>query len=92
LGPCPISPPFTPLSSTSPSRYLAVAALEVLALVLAKRNTRAARGALMGSAIVGGIGLWALYEAGEHGGDLVYRYAGGVGIRYGDTADVNRHG
>jgi predicted Zn-dependent protease len=31
-----------------------------------------------------------LYEAGEHGADLVYGYAGGVGTRYGDTADVTR--
>ncbi len=31
-----------------------------------------------------------LYEAAEHGGDLVYKYAGGVGIRSGDTADVRR--
>ncbi|MEX2155495.1 MAG: DUF2231 domain-containing protein [Gemmatimonadales bacterium] len=70
--------------------FLAVAVLEILGLVLVRRNARAARGALMGSALVGVIGLWALYEAGEHGGDLVYRYAGGVGIRYGDTADVSR--
>jgi predicted Zn-dependent protease len=35
-------------------------------------------------------GLWCLYETGEHGGELVYGYAGGVGIRSGDPADVER--
>jgi predicted Zn-dependent protease len=32
----------------------------------------------------------ALYEAGEHGGQIVYAYSGGVGIRSGDQADVKR--
>jgi len=31
-----------------------------------------------------------LYEAGDHGGDLVYSYGGGVGVRSGDTTDVHR--
>jgi predicted Zn-dependent protease len=31
-----------------------------------------------------------LYETAEHGGEVVYSYAGGVGTRSGDTADVNR--
>jgi tetratricopeptide (TPR) repeat protein len=31
-----------------------------------------------------------LYEAGEHGGELVYSYAGGVGIRTGEPEDVGR--
>ena len=34
--------------------------------------------------------MFCLYEAGEHGGQLVYSYAGGVGIRSGDPADVSR--
>ena len=34
--------------------------------------------------------LFTLYEAAAHGGELVYSYAGGVGIRTGDPADVNR--
>ena len=42
------------------------------------------------SAVVGLAGLFCLYEAGEHGGELVYAYAGGVGIRSGDPADVER--
>jgi hypothetical protein len=35
-------------------------------------------------------GGFLLFEAGEHGGELVYGYAGGVGIRSGDSTDV-RH-
>jgi predicted Zn-dependent protease len=31
-----------------------------------------------------------LYQAGQQGGELVYSYAGGVGIRSGDTSDVER--
>ncbi len=31
-----------------------------------------------------------MFEAAEHGGDIVYRYAGGVGTRSGDSADVSR--
>jgi predicted Zn-dependent protease len=40
--------------------------------------------------VLGLVGLFCLYEAGEHGGELVYSYAGGVGIRSGDPADVDR--
>lgn len=70
--------------------FLIVAALELLALATRRRNVNVARGAIWGSAIVSVFGLAALYRAGERGADVVYRYAGGVGTRYGDTADVNR--
>ena len=70
--------------------FLVVAALELLALATRRRNLNVARGALWGSAVVCVFGAGALYKAGDRGGDLVYRYAGGVGTRYGDTADVNR--
>lgn len=70
--------------------FLIVALLEVAALVTRRRNLNVARGALWGSAIVSVFGVAALYKAGQRGADLVYRYAGGVGTRYGDTADVNR--
>jgi uncharacterized membrane protein len=68
--------------------FLAVGALEILALVFARR--RGARAAEMLSAAVGVAGLLCLYEAGEHGGELVYSYAGGVGIRSGEPEDVSR--
>ena len=70
--------------------FLVVAALELIGLFTRRRRLNVARGALWGSAIVGVFGLAAMYKAGNRGGDLVYRYAGGVGTRYGDSADVNR--
>ena len=42
------------------------------------------------AAVVGLVGVWAVYETGEHGGKLVYAYAGGVGLRSGDPKDVER--
>ena len=68
--------------------FLVVAALEIGAV--AWRRRRWAR-ALAAAAAVGGlVGLFVLYEAADHGGDVVYAYAGGVGTRSGDTADVRR--
>jgi len=69
--------------------FLLVAALEIGALVLAYRkfNPKYLLGA---SALVGVIGLWFVTEAGDLGGDIVYAYAGGVGLRSGDTADVRK--
>ena len=42
------------------------------------------------AAVVGLGAMFAVYEAGEHGGELVYSYAGGIGIRSGDPKDVER--
>src|SRR3989304_957149 len=39
------------------------------------------QGLLVASGVVGLAGGVALFEAAEHGGDIVYSYAGGVGIR-----------
>jgi len=68
--------------------FLVVGALELLALGLGQRPAR--RWVYVGSALVGLAGSYCLFAAGEHGGDLVYNYAGGVGIRSGDAADVDR--
>ena len=68
--------------------FLVVAALELAALIARRRNLNVARGALWGSALVCVFGVAALAKAADRGGDLVYNYAGGVGIRSGDTADV----
>lgn len=68
--------------------FLAIAALELIALGLHAKP--AAKWLKIGSAIAGLGGLFVLYETGEHGGELVYSYAGGVGIRSGDTTDVQR--
>ncbi|MFN2570131.1 MAG: DUF2231 domain-containing protein [Gemmatimonadales bacterium] len=70
--------------------FLVVAVLELAALVARRRRVNIARGALWGSALVGVFGVAAMYKTAKRGGDLVYRYAGGVGTRSGDTADVSR--
>jgi uncharacterized membrane protein len=70
--------------------FIVIAVLELVALALASRHTRASRIAAMAAAIAGVIGLVILYEAGEHGSELVYGYAGGVGIKRGIPEDVNR--
>lgn len=70
--------------------FLFVAVLEIGALALARRSGRITMGLRIASAVVGLFGSVALYSAGEYGGQLVYNYAGGVGIRSGDTADVDR--
>jgi len=59
-----------------------------LAGLLLSRNPVRMRYALIASTLVGMIGLGVLYEAGEHGGEIVYDHAGGVGTRGGDTASV----
>ncbi len=68
--------------------FFAVLAIEAVALMLWRSPRRRIAYAL--STAVGLGGLLCLYEAGEHGGHLVYKYAGGVGIRSGDPADVER--
>jgi len=68
--------------------FLVVAALEIAALIPAAQRWR--KGVHLASAVVGLAGAFSLYEAGEHGGELVYAYAGGVGIRSGNPDDVGR--
>jgi len=72
--------------------FLGVAALELIALALTRKpNTvRFVRWVQGGSALVGLVGAVVLYEAAEHGGDLVYSYAGGPGVRSGKTEDIQR--
>lgn len=67
---------------------LILAALELAGLALYKwSNVRTVR---MAAAVVGLGAIFCVYEAGEHGGELVYSYAGGVGVRTGDPKDVER--
>jgi uncharacterized membrane protein len=42
------------------------------------------------AALVGLVGVHSVYETAEHGGELVYSYAGGIGLRTGDPEDVER--
>jgi uncharacterized membrane protein len=72
--------------------FLVVAALELVALGLAYKETlkRYSRVVHVGSALAGVFGGMILYETAEHGGEIVYRFAGGPGIRSGDPRDVER--
>ena len=73
--------------------FLGVAALELLALGLARPSLgvdRYVRVAQVASVVVGLFGSFVLYEASEHGGELVYSYGGGPGLRTGNPADVER--
>jgi uncharacterized membrane protein len=69
---------------------LAVGVLELLGLVFVLRRSPSARYVHAASAVAGLVAVFAVYEAGKHGGELVYNYAGGVGIRSGDPQDVER--
>jgi len=68
--------------------FLVVAVLEIAALIPAAQRWR--KGVHVASAVVGLAGAFSLYEAGEHGGELVYAYGGGGGIRSGNPDDVDR--
>lgn len=72
--------------------FLAVAGIEVLALVLRRRPTteKYARYAVYASCAGCLFGLVPLYEAAEHGGEIVYNYGGGPGLRSGDSKDIER--
>jgi uncharacterized membrane protein len=72
--------------------FLGVVAIELLVLGLAARpkTVPLAKVARAGSAAVGLFGLLTLYHAAEHGGEIVYRFAGGPGIRSGEPQDVTR--
>lgn len=69
---------------------LFVGSLELLTLMLAGRRPRAARVFAMSAGAVGIVGCVVVYLAAEHGGQLVYNYAGGVGLRSGNPDDVGR--
>jgi uncharacterized membrane protein len=67
---------------------LIVGALEIVGLVM--RRSPKVRLVHSLAAIAGLAAVVCVYEAAEHGGELVYAYAGGVGIRSGDPKDVER--
>jgi hypothetical protein len=66
--------------------FLIIGAVELAGLALASRQ----RVFRLASAALGAVGLFVIYETGEHGGELVYSYAGGVGLRTGEPEDVQR--
>ena len=67
---------------------LGLAVLELATLALSRR--RPGKALRVVTALAGAVALYTVYEAAEHGGELVYNYAGGVGLRSGDSADVRR--
>ncbi|HXY19476.1 MAG TPA: DUF2231 domain-containing protein [Gemmatimonadales bacterium] len=68
---------------------LVVAGLEIAGLALSRRAAWR-RWAEVASGVACLAAVGAVYEAADRGGDLVYSYVGGPGLRTGDTADVHR--
>ena len=69
--------------------FLVIAVLELGALALFTRR-RLAKALLVLSAVAGLGGMYVLFEASQQGGELVYDYAGGVGIRSGEGPALRR--
>ena len=66
--------------------FAVVAGLEILGLLFSRKGKF--KFILVLSGVVGLGGIFCLYQTGERGGSLVYSYAGGVGIRTDNSADV----
>lgn len=72
--------------------FVAVAMLELIALALAvsPKTASKARWAHVASALIGIWGATTLYRTAELGGEIVYKHAGGPGLRSGAPEDVER--
>ena len=72
--------------------FLVVAVIELAALALRRKEStqKYVRYAVYASCAGCLFGLVPLYEAAEHGGELVYSYGGGPGLRTGDPKDTER--
>ena len=68
---------------------IAIAVLELAALVMLRKE-QIQRRLHVGSAVLGLVGGYFLYETAEHGGGLVYEHAAGVGTRGGDSSHVRQ--
>lgn len=77
------------LGEKSRNLFLAIGVLEIIGLAVMSRP-KVVRGLHAVSAALGLYTGLVLYETAEHGGELVYEYAGGPGLRTGDSADVRR--
>jgi uncharacterized membrane protein len=62
----------------------------ILELVAVLVRANLAKGLRLVTALGGLAGLFVLYETGEHGGELVYEFGGGPGIRSGNPEDLTR--
>ena len=70
--------------------FLLLLAVEAVAAALSSRQHQRAREARVAAAAVGLLAVAVLYRTADLGGELVYGYGGGVGIRSGDPEDVGR--
>ncbi len=72
--------------------FIAVLLFELAALGMAAapRTAKFVKFAHLASAVVGIWGATTLYRTAELGGELVFNYAGGPGLRSGDDADIAR--
>jgi uncharacterized membrane protein len=70
--------------------FIAVMALEALALGLAAAPStqRFVRFVHIGAAAIGVVGAASMVRTGHLGGEIVYKYAGGPGLRSGEDADI----
>ena len=78
---------------TTKNILFGIAVIELVALGLAWRGGTMGRYVKIAHAASAVVGLWAcveMYETAEHGGELVYSYAGGPGLRSGKPEDVER--
>lgn len=75
---------------TTRNIFLAVSLVEIGILAFAVRRPAVARGLRILSAVIGVVGVVFLFETAEHGGEIVYDYAGGPGLRTGDSSAVRR--
>jgi uncharacterized membrane protein len=75
---------------TTRNIFLVVSLVEIGILAFAVRKPTVARGLRVLSAAIGVVGVVFLFETAEHGGEIVYGYAGGPGLRTGDSSDVRR--
>ena len=67
---------------------LGLGLIEIVALL--KWVKKYQRWIYVASGVVGVAAAYNIYEVGRLGGELVFSYAGGVGMRSGDSSDVNR--
>ena len=72
--------------------FIVVCIIELIALVMARKDSlqRYVLWVYGASVVVGAFGLLQLYETAEHGGEIVYSYGGGPGLRTGNPGDVER--
>ena len=78
---------------TTKNILFGVALIELVALGLAWRGGTMGRYVKIAHAASAAVGIWAcveMYETSEHGGELVYSYAGGPGLRTGKPEDTER--